>query len=319
VGHRFVPAEDRAVKLIPILALAGALTAATGFSRPPLGLDTYLPVPLANPLTREKVALGRKLFFDKRLSRDGTLSCASCHDPKLAFSDGRTIAKGIGGARGTRNSPALINRGYGTAFFWDGRSNSLEQLALEPILDPKELGSTVAHVERQTRLRAVDVANALSSYMRTIRSGDSRFDRYTAGETRALNALERQGLQVFRDKGGCTSCHAGPNLTDERFHNTGVAWNGGEFLDEGRFAVSGVERDRGAFKTPTLRDLSMTAPYMHDGSLRTLEEVVDFYSDGGRATPNLDPLITPRRLSTEDKHALVAFLLTLTGRVREGS
>ena len=300
------------------LALSTALGTAAGLGRPPLGLDTYLPISPSNPLTREKVALGRRLFFDKRLSRDGTLSCASCHDPKLAFSDGRTVALGIGGAAGRRNSPALINRGYGTAFFWDGRAQSLEQLALEPILDPKELGSSVAQVEHQTGMRAADVANALASYMRTIRSGGSVFDRYTAGDNRALNALEKQGLEVFRTKAGCTSCHAGPNFTDERLHNTGVAWNGSQFLDEGRFAVSEVERDRGAFKTPTLRDLSKTAPYMHAGSMQTLEEVVDFYSDGGRANPNLDPLIAPRRLSSEDKRALVAFLLALTGRVRDG-
>jgi cytochrome c peroxidase len=264
------------------------------------------------------VALGRKLFFDTRLSRDGTRSCASCHDPKRSFADGRVVSTGIDNAVGTRNSPALINRGYGMAFFWDGRAPSLEQLALEPIFNPIELGSSEALLQRRTGMRAADVAAALASYLRTIRSGDSPFDRYTAGDTSALGALQRQGLEVFREKGGCTSCHAGPNFSDERFHNTGIAWNGAGFVDEGRADVTAIERDRGAFKTPTLRDVSRTAPYMHDGSLATLAKVVDFYAAGGRPNLNLDPLIRPRPLTADDKRALAAFLESLTGRVREG-
>jgi cytochrome c peroxidase len=306
------------VNWLSALTLAAAVGTAAGFGRPPLGLDTHLPVPPSNPLTREKVALGRRLFFDTRLSRDGTLSCASCHDPKRSFADGRVVATGIDSALGTRNSPSLVNRGYGSAFFWDGRASSLEELALQPIFDPKELGNTEAELERRTGLRAADVAAALASYMRSIRSGDSRFDRYIAGGTRVLNTLERQGLEIFREKGGCTACHAGPNLSDERFHNTGVAWRRDRFSDEGRAAVSGRERDRGAFKTPTLRDLSRTAPYMHDGSLATLDAVIDFYSDGGRPNPYLDPAIRPRHLTPGEKRALAAFLLTLSGRVREG-
>lgn len=301
-----------------VMALAVSVDAARVL-QPPLGLDLYMPVPASNPLTRDKINLGRRLFFDKRLSGDGTLSCASCHDPSRAFSDGRVVAVGIGGAAGTRNSPALINRGYGDAFFWDGRAQSLEQLALEPILDPRELGSTRPQLEQRTGLRAEQVADALASYLRTIRSGDSRYDRYAAGETRALNALEREGLEIFRGKAACTSCHAGPMFSDDEFHNTGVAWRDGRWTDEGRFAVTGVEGDRGAFKTPTLRDLSRTAPYMHDGSLATLDEVVEFYAEGGRSNPNLSRSLRPRQLTPHEKQALIAFLLTLTGRIREGS
>ena len=275
--------------------------------RPPLGLDLYMPVPEANPLTREKVALGRRLFFDKRLSRDGTLACASCHDPKLAFSDGRTVARGVGGAEGTRNAPALINRGYGTMFFWDGRAKSLEQQALEPILNPKELALTQAELERRTRMTTAEVTRALASFVRGIRSGDSRYDRYAAGNAAALTDLEKAGLALFRGKGNCSACHIGPNFTDERLHNTGVAWRDGKLTDIGGGA--------GNFKTPTLREVARTAPYMHDGSLRTLEEVVDFYSDGGRENPNLDPEIRPRKLTDEEKRALVAFLRALSGRV----
>ena len=162
------------------------------------------------------------------------------------------------------------------------------------------------------------VTAAPASYVRTIRSGDSRFDRYAAGRTDSLTAVEKAGLQLFRGKGGCTACHIGPNFTDEQFHNTGVAWRDGRYVDEGRFAVSGSPQAHGAFKTPTLRDISRTAPYMHDGSLATLDDVVEFYSQGGRANPYLDREIRPRLFSPEEKRALVAFLKTLSGRMQEG-
>jgi len=275
-----------------------------------LGLDLYLPAPESNPLTPDKVALGRRLFFDKRLSRDGTLACASCHNPKLAFSDGRTVAVGINGAQGTRNVPAIVNRGYGSSFFWDGRAKSLEQQALEPILNPRELALTKAELESRTNLKTAEVTAALASFVRTIRSGDSRFDRYTSGQSNALSDLEKQGLAVFRGKGNCSACHSGPNFTDEQFHNTGVAWRDGVLSDRGA--------GNGKFKTPTLREVARTAPYMHDGSLATLDDVVEFYSKGGRPNPNLDAEIRPRNFTAEEKRALVAFLQTLTGRVREG-
>jgi len=300
-----------------IAALAFTLEAGTVLT-PPLGLDLYMPVPQANPLTRTKVELGRQLFFDKRLSRDQTLSCASCHDPKRAFSDGRAVARGIGNAEGTRNSPALINRGYGAAFFWDGRAPSLERQALEPILNPKELGMSSVELERRLNMKASDVTDALASFVRTIRSGDSRFDRYTAGQRDALTTLEKQGLVLFRGKGNCSACHVGPSFTDERFHNTGVAWQDGHLRDEGRFVVSRDEHDRGAFKTPTLREVAHTAPYMHDGSLATLEDVVEFYSRGGRSNPFQDAQIRPANFTPEEKRAIVAFLQSLSGIVRQG-
>ncbi len=278
--------------------------------RPPLGLDLYMPVPDANPLTPQKIALGKKLFFDKRLSRDETLACASCHDPKLAFSDGRKVARGINGQEGTRSTPAIINRGYGKTFFWDGRAKSLEQQALEPILNPKELGMTVPEVERRTGLKIAELTGALASYVRTIRSGDSRFDRYAAGKQNALSEIEKQGLALFRGKARCSSCHAGPNFTDENFHNSGIAWKDGKLADEGA--------GEGKFKVPTLREAARTAPYMHDGSLATLEEVVEYYDRGGNQNPALDEDLRPLHLTAEEKQALVAFLHTLSGSVREG-
>src|SRR5688572_16596031 len=289
------------MKLLALLILA---------LKPLLGLDLYMPVPESNPLTRDKVELGRRLFFDKRLSRDRTIACVTCHDPTLAFSDGRVLARGIDGAEGTRNAPALINRGYGSSFFWDGRAKSLEQQALEPILNPRELGLTEGELEQRTKLKTAEVTAALASCARTIRSGHSRFDRYTAGQPNAINALEKAGLAVFRGRGNCSACHPGPNFTDEQFHNTGVAWRDGALADRGA--------GQGRFKTPTLREVSRTAPYMHDGSLTTLEDVIEFYSEGGRPNPNLDVEIRPRNFTPEEKRALLAFLQTLTGRVREG-
>jgi cytochrome c peroxidase len=284
----------------------------------PLGLDLYRPVPDENPLTREKVALGRRLFFDKRLSRDRTLACATCHDPRRAFTDGRAVAVGIQGRMGTRNVPALVNRVYGKSFFLDGRAATLEQQALEPITNPRELAMTIPELESRVGLSASAIAGALASFVRTILSGDSPYDRYVKGDTRALPLEAKLGLSVFRGKGRCTNCHAGPNLTDERFHNTGIAWAGGELRDAGRFAVSHAEEDRGAFKTPTLREVARTAPYMHDGSLAALEGVVDYYDKGGNPNPGLDPDLRPLHLTAGEKHALVAFLRSLSGSIREG-
>jgi cytochrome c peroxidase len=288
----------------------------------PLGLDLYLPTPESNPLTTEKVERGRRLFSDRRLSRDRSIACSTCHDPKRGFADNKPIAIGIGGRAGRRNTPAIINRGYGRALFWDGRETTLESQVLRPIEDPNEMDFTANEAAARVGLARDDLANALASFVRSVLSGNSRFDRFVYGERSALTDEEQRGLQTFRGKGNCSSCHNGPTLTDERFHNTGVAWRPdgsaiaeprGSFHDPGRFHVTGNEADRGAFKTPTLRDVSLTAPYMHDGSLATLDDVVTFYDQGGRANPNLDMDIRPLKLAPEEKRALVAFLSSLAG------
>ncbi len=298
------------------------------FAEPPLGLDAYMPTPESTPITKTRAELGKKLFFDTRLSRDGTVSCATCHDPQRAFSDGRTVARGVDGIEGVRNAPAIINRGYGKSFFWDGRAGTLEIQALEPILNQKEMALTEPDIERKTGLKTAEVTAALASFVRTIRSGDSPYDRYTlgqaGGQASALTDLEKAGLELFRGKGRCGDCHVGPNFTDEQYHNTGVAWQpkssdsqaSGQFTDQGRIAVTGQERDRGAFKTPTLRDVAPHRPYMHDGSLATLEDVIEFYSQGGRVNPNLDHDIRPRRFTPEEQRALAAFLRSLTGKLQ---
>ena len=272
----------------------------------PLGLDLYLPAPEDNPLSVDKIALGRRLFFDRRLSRDGSISCSSCHDPDRAFSDGRTLAVGVFGRAGRRNSPALINRGYGRAFFWDGRAATLEEQVLKPIEDPNEMDLQLSEAAARAGLPSEEIARALASFVRSILSGDSPFDRFINGDRAALTAGQQAGLQLFRGKANCVACHAGPNFSDERRHNTGVAWRDGRFADAGA--------GQGDFKTPTLREVARTAPYMHDGSLATLEDVLEYYDSGGNRNPGLDPELRPLRLSAGEKRDLVAFLRCLNGR-----
>src|SRR5262249_34781302 len=181
----------------------------------PTGLDAYLPVPEHNPITREKVDLGKKLFSDTRLSRNNSMSCASCHDPNLAFTDGRPVSIGVGGRAGDRRVPRIINRGYGKSFFWDGRAATLEEQVLQPIQNPKELDLTLEEAVSRAGLRLETLQQALATYVRTILSGDSPYDQYLQGDSNALTTAQRLGLRLFRGKAGCAVCHLGPNLTDE--------------------------------------------------------------------------------------------------------
>lgn len=309
----------------------------------PLGLDRYVPTPVDNPMTAEKVALGRLLFSDPRLSRDGTVACVTCHAPERGFTDDEPVAIGVDGRRGTRNAPTLVNRAWGTHQFWDGRAASIEaqilatvQSRAEQDLPLPELEERVAAVEAYRErftntfadgVTATNIARALAAYVRTIRSGDSPFDRYQFGDRAALSEQQAQGATLFFGRANCWRCHAGPTLSDELFHNTGVAWRpaGGftssaplaEPRDAGRFIVTDKPADLGAFKTPTLREVARTAPYMHDGSLATLEDVVDFYSDGGQPNPHLDRRIQRLGLTADEKAALVAFLRALSGTITD--
>jgi cytochrome c peroxidase len=308
---------------VPVDTLPPALS----LERIPLGLSSERPVPKDNPLTEAKVQLGRRLFFDPILSDDGTVACASCHQPEHGFAGIGRYATGIGGKQTTRNAPSLWNRAYGKAFFWDGREPTLEAQALRPIENPLEMGDSVADAVRRLRnhadfsarfrtafgedVSAANLAKALASFERVLLRGDSRVDRFKAGALTALDARERHGLWLFESRGRCWRCHSGPNYTDEQLHNTGVSW-GCEPLDSGRYGITKQERDRGRFKTPTLRALLNTAPYMHDGSMTNLEEVVEFYNRGGGKNPCLDPALEPLSLTKEEVRNLVAFLQALS-------
>jgi cytochrome c peroxidase len=292
----------------------------------PRGFSARPNDPTDNPLTAEKARLGRRLFFDPVLSGDRTIACATCHSPDHSFAGPTAVAVGARGQVGKRNAPSLLNVGYNTTFFWDGRAASLEEQALQPIADPTEMDSNVEEAVRRLRsnpqyveqfraafggeITAGNVAKALAAFERTLLSGDSRVDGFRHGEVAGLSKEARQGLWLFESRGGCWRCHSDHNLTDGKFHNTGV----GGGADLGRYAVTGRDADRGAFKTPSLRNVAKTGPYMHDGSMKSLEEIVRYYSRGGNANPNLDPAVKRLDLSEADVRHLVAFLEALTGR-----
>jgi cytochrome c peroxidase len=227
----------------------------------------------------------------------------------------------------SRRAPSLFNRAYGSAFFWDGRVATLEEQALQPIENPTEMGSKVAEAVRRLRedakyrtefeaafkdgVTADNLGRAIAAFERVLLRGDSKVDHFRRkGEHAALSTEVRHGLWLYESKGRCWRCHSGPNFTDEHFHNTGVSW-GKEPVDLGRFGITKQEGDRGKFKTPTLRGVALTGPYMHDASLATLEDVVAFYNKGGGANPNLDPALAPLGLSPDEVRDLVAFLKAL--------
>lgn len=328
----------------PLLAPAGAgepsavrvvhLNLGT-YGEAPLGLDP-VPVPANNPQTPEKVALGRLLFFDPRLSGDHTVACAGCHDPKLGWSNGLSLGFGIKGQTGRRSVPSALNAAYSDTLFWDGRAKSLEEQALGPITNPREMGGSPAgvvealkgipaYVERfgqafgTPEVTIERVLKALAAYERTLLSGSSPFDRYKyGGDREALTSAQVRGMELFRDKEGpnCAKCHRfddfSADFTDFRFHNVGVGMDHPD-PDVGREAVTGRPEDRGKFRTPSLRNIARTAPYMHDGRFATLEQVVDFYSKGATPNPNLDPELHPFDLTERQKADLIAFLHALNG------
>lgn len=332
--------------LVPLALICGCNASAS--ARPvgitvaisvPVGLPA-VPIPPDNPPTLNAIALGRKLFYDTRLSKDGSLSCASCHHPESRFADTRERSTGVGGAKGLRHAPTLVNAAYSPLLFWDGRARSLEAQVGSPIADPLEMSQAhqgaAAKLQGDSEYRAMfqsafgrdtitieRIENALASFERTILSGNSAFDEYEyQGHRDALSPAQIRGLALFKDplKGNCAACHTiGPHyalFTDGEFHNTGEGVGDDEQLaDLGRFQVTKIDADMGAFKTPTLRNVAVNGPYMHDGKLKTLKDVVDFYAGGGNSNPHLDKRISRVALSGRDRSDLVEFLKSLTGEI----
>lgn len=336
----------------------------------PLGIPQELWayfVPTDNTMSASKVELGRKLFFEQRLSADGSVSCASCHDPARAFTDGKRVAEGIGGRRGVRNSPTLLNAMFNAGQFWDGRASSLEDQGKMPLTNPDEMGNRSLD-EVAARIGAIPeyakefqqvfssavtidaIAKAIAAFERTLVSANSPLDRYLAGDFAAMSEEARSGMILFRGKARCGVCHAFnqnfsafttfPFLTDMNYRNTGIAANYDGFnmlarramtaareqadggLSEvakheraaelGRFLISGNTLDVGAYRTPSLRNVELTAPYFHDGSAPTLEDVVRYYVKGGNQNPNRDWQLEPVALSESEQHDVVQFLKALT-------
>lgn len=274
-----------------------------------------------------KVALGRKLFFEPRLSRTGRVACATCHVPSRGFSDGRPVSVGVEGRRGTRNAPTVLVAHKAPALFWDGRAASLEAQALGPIVNPVEMDADLTVVVRTLAADAdyarrfqevfggapseARLAEAIATYERALEPGPSGYDRWNDGDDNAMSPAAVRGQGIF-SRNHCGECHKGTDLTDHKFYNLGVGMDRPN-PDPGRAAVTGDPADFGKFKTPTLRNIAESGPYFHDGSATTLEAVVEFYDQGGRPHANLDPRIRPLGLDAEQKADLVAFMRALSG------
>ena len=358
--------------LLPALVRAADsnLLSSTFEIKLPLGIPQDLWayfIPQDNPMTAAKVDLGKKLFFEPRLSADGAVSCATCHDPKRAFTDGKRIAEGIAGRTGIRNSPTLLNAMFNAGQFWDGRAGSLEEQAKMPLINSIEMGNRslgevadrIASIPEYTKafdqvfgsaVTIENIAKAIGAFERTLVSANSPLDRYLAGDVNAMSESARSGLALFRGKARCGVCHAFnqnfaafatfPFLTDMNYRNTGIAANYGGFDslarramaasrersnepttelikheragELGRFLISGNSLDVGAFRTPSLRNVELTAPYFHDGSAATLEDVVRYYIKGGNPNANRDWQLEPVSLTESEQRDLVEFLKALT-------
>ncbi len=296
--------------------------------------------PADNPSSPAKVTLGQRLFNDPALSRSGQIACASCHERDLAFADGRRVSFGHDRQPGRRNAPSVLMSGYATPLFWDGRAATLEDQALLPIADPREMAFSAdeaaarlrAQADYRVQFNAVfgndavtpqQLAQAIATFERSLAPRSNRFDRFLAGRRELLDDTQLQGLHLFRTKARCMNCHNGPTLTDNGFHNLGLHFHGGRRQDLGRYEITGDAADSGRFRTPSLRGVARTAPYMHNGSMRSLEAVLLFYNVGGGQPrplagngtgdpfPQPEPLMQPLGLSAQERQALQAFLEVL--------
>ena len=287
--------------------------------------------PADNPYSFERASLGKILFFDGRLSSNGAISCAFCHKPNHGFSDDQPFSFGVDGQPTGRHTPTLINRAWGKSEFWDGRAPTLESQVVIPETNPHEMGETTDQLVQ--KLQAIKgyaplfaaafgdstinferITQALANYERTIVSGDAAYDRFVAGDKSALTKEQKAGLEFFNGKGECAECHKPPFFTDESFANLGVG-AANKVPDPGRADVTKKKRDLGKFKVPTLRDLARRGPYMHDGSLKTLGDVLDFYAKGGIPNPHVDTRLLQFYMDAETKRDLLAFLDALNGNL----
>lgn len=341
-----------ALSIILSLVFLSACRKEEGLEETPASQEPYLiehgllpppSIPTDNPLTIEGVKLGRMLFYEKKLSRDGTQSCGDCHRQEHAFTDTAKLSIGIAGLPGKRNSMAVFNMLWNfNGFFWDGRAELLRHQALLPIQDPLEMDETLDKVVAKlsaiklyqdqfqkafgsTVINEEKIALALEQFMNSLVSSNSKYDQYLAGKT-SLSPSEENGRKLyfteynafFPDESGadCAHCHGGLNFSNNQYMNNGLD-NGPDILDEGRKVVTGFPGDRGKFKVTSLRNIGLTAPYMHDGRFKTLKEVIDHYDHGLNDSPNLNPALrstmgTGLRLTEQQKNDLIAFLLTLT-------
>jgi len=297
-------------------------------------LPDVAPSPKNNPLETKKAELGKMLFFDPRLSGDGKMSCATCHNPQYGWSDGFPTGRGHKNMVLGRATPTVINVGFNKILMWDGREATLEEQAMGPILNPEEMNNTVKKMLKTLRgipeyVRVFKEAfsglpptegayrRAMAMYQRTIVANNSRFDRWVSGKSDEMSDIEKEGFNVFVDpeRGNCSVCHRPPNFTDNGFHNIGLKSFGRKNPDLGRFIQKPVRITKGAFKTPTLRNVTETAPYFHDGSAQTLRDVVEHYASGGVVRTNLSPNLKSLNLSEQEKTALVKFLQSLTSEL----
>jgi len=286
-----------------------------------------VPEPGNNKQSPQRVKLGKMLFFDPRLSGSNWISCATCHNPALGWSDGLPTAIGNGMGVLPRSTPSIVNTAFNNSQMWDGRFHTLEEQAAGPIEAPGEMNGHMDQI--LVKLKSISgyvqefdkaypgegisketVTKAIASFERTIISQASPFDEWTHGNQAAISISAQRGFKLFVNKAKCVACHQGPNFTDDGFHNIGLKGS----QDDGRYARVPIKVSKGAFKTPTLRDVALTAPYMHNGTYRTLEEVVDHYDRGGDNKENLDPNIKPLQLTTQEKKDLVQFMKTLSGK-----
>jgi cytochrome c peroxidase len=314
----FIGKRARHIVLLGILIACGSVPARAQSDRP------------ADP-SQARVELGRKLFFDPILSKDRTLSCASCHQPRLAFADNRDFSPGVGGAQGARNTPSVMNSSGRTSLFWDGRAETLEAQAIFPIENPVEMALPIAQAlqrinadedyRKQFELAyagaatARSLGRALAAFQKTLDTADTPYDRYVHGEDASMPESAKRGRLLFIGRGKCAECHSGEDFTSDRFRNIGL-FDGKQLNDRGRGGFTGNPQDNGQFKIPSLRNVAVTAPYMHNGMFKTLREVIDYYDDPDKLVPGAkgrDAAITgPLRLSEAEKADIEAFLRALT-------